>query len=63
MQACRVLEYPSFSLAYLLRHHCGVLADKKYQVADWRIRPLPEEMLKYAREDTHYLLFIYDKLR
>lgn len=62
-QACRVLEYPSFSLAYLLRHHCGVLADKKYQVADWRIRPLPEEMLKYAREDTHYLLFIYDKLR
>jgi exosome complex exonuclease RRP6 len=26
-------------------------------------RPLPEEMLKYAREDTHYLLYIYDKLR
>ena len=21
------------------------------------------EMLKYAREDTHYLLFIYDKMR
>jgi len=52
-----------FSLAYLLQHHCGVAANKKYQLADWRIRPLPEEMLKYAREDTHYLLHIYDKLR
>ena len=26
-------------------------------------RPLPEEMVKYAREDTHYLLYIYDHLR
>jgi len=35
----------------------------RYQLADWRIRPLPEEMLRYAREDTHYLLYIYDKLK
>lgn len=27
------------------------------------MRPIPEEMLKYAREDTHYLLYIYDVLR
>lgn len=26
-------------------------------------RPLPEEMLFYARSDTHFLLFIYDNLR
>lgn len=26
-------------------------------------RPLPEEMLNYARSDTHFLLFIYDNLR
>ncbi len=26
-------------------------------------RPLPEEMLQYARSDTHFLLFIYDNLR
>ena len=26
-------------------------------------RPIPDEMVKYAREDTHYLLYIYDKLR
>lgn len=40
---------------------CSVSADKQYQLADWRIRPLPEEMIKYAREDTHYLLYIYDR--
>ena len=26
-------------------------------------RPLPKEMLVYARSDTHFLLFIYDNLR
>ena len=25
-------------------------------------RPLPDEMVRYAREDTHYLLYIYDRL-
>lgn len=28
-----------------------------------RLRPLPKEMLAYARSDTHFLLFIYDNLR
>ena len=27
------------------------------------VRPLPTEMFRYAREDTHYLLYIYDRLR
>lgn len=27
------------------------------------MRPLPSEMQKYAREDTHYLLYIYDRIR
>jgi exosome complex exonuclease RRP6 len=40
-----------------------VQADKKYQMADWRIRPLPQEMVDYARADTHYLLYIYDNMR
>ncbi|KAF0976261.1 hypothetical protein FDP41_004936 [Naegleria fowleri] len=62
-QACRVLTLPGCSLAYLLKHYCGIEADKKYQLADWRVRPLPSEMVKYAREDTHYLLYIYDRLR
>lgn len=25
--------------------------------------PLPKEMTQYARDDTHYLLYIYDRLR
>ena len=62
-QAARVLELQRFSLAHLLKKYCDVDADKKYQLADWRKRPLSEEMLRYAREDTHYLLYIYDRLR
>eukprot|EP00163_Fabomonas_tropica_P020027 TRINITY_DN351_c0_g1_i1.p1 TRINITY_DN351_c0_g1~~TRINITY_DN351_c0_g1_i1.p1 ORF type:complete len:909 (+),score=249.30 TRINITY_DN351_c0_g1_i1:264-2729(+) len=62
-QAARVLEFPSYSLAYLLKYYCSVEADKKYQLADWRMRPLPAEMVRYAREDTHYLLYIFDRLR
>jgi len=62
-QASRVLEKKSHKLSTLLSDYCGVIADKKYQLADWRQRPLTEEMLKYAREDTHFLLYVYDCLR
>ena len=62
-QAARVLQLKGFGLAYLLSKYCGVNADKKYQLADWRVRPIPDEMMRYAREDTHYLLYIYDCLR
>lgn len=37
-QASRMLEFPRFSLAYLLSHFCGINVDKQYQLADWRIR-------------------------
>ncbi|KAG2173280.1 hypothetical protein INT43_004654 [Umbelopsis isabellina] len=61
--ASKTLELPSHGLAYLLKYYCDVDADKKYQLADWRIRPLPTEMFKYARSDTHYLLYIFDRMR
>ena len=32
-------------------------------MADWRARPLPEAMAHYARSDTHFLLYVYDRLR
>ena len=54
-QAARVLAYPSASLAYLLERHVGFNADKRYQLADWRIRPLPQHMIDYARADTRYV--------
>lgn len=49
-----------FGLANLVSHCCGLKLDKKYQTADWRQRPIPEEMEYYARCDTHFLLFCYD---
>ncbi|WWD18046.1 hypothetical protein CI109_102493 [Kwoniella shandongensis] len=61
--ACVVLNMAQRSLGSLLQQYCDFEADKRYQRADWRIRPLGEEMLHYARSDTHFLLFIYDSLR
>lgn len=62
-QAAKQLELPYLSLAYLLKTYCGIEPNKHFQLADWRIRPLPQELTKYAREDTHYLLYIKDVLR
>ena len=68
-----MLGFESFGLAYLLKRFCGVTANKEFQLADWRwafqlwlhgrIRPLTRDMKKYAREDTHFLLYIADELR
>ncbi|KAK1404600.1 3'-5' exonuclease domain-containing family protein [Heracleum sosnowskyi] len=62
-QASRVLKLERNSLEYLLNHYCEVAANKEYQNADWRLRPLTDDMLRYAREDTHYLLYIYDVMK
>ncbi len=56
-------DFTSHSLASLLLRYCSYITDKRYQRSDWRIRPLPEEMLVYARSDTHFLISIYDHLR
>ena len=62
-EAARVLGLEGKGLKFLLEKYVGIQADKKYQLEDWRRRRIPEDMLKYAREDTHYLLFIYDCMR
>jgi ribonuclease D len=64
-QACKLLNTDQKSLAYLLKNKTEAQfeADKKYQLADWRIRPLTKEMINYARADTHYLLEIYDNMK
>ncbi|KAJ6020710.1 hypothetical protein N7540_006214 [Penicillium herquei] len=61
--AANALGYPKRSLKFLLQKFVNFEADKRYQMADWRIRPLPSGMFDYARSDTHYLLFVYDHLR
>lgn len=59
-QAAKRLGMARLSLAFLLKHYCNIDADKSFQLADWRMRPLPENLLKYAQQDTHYLLYIFD---
>ncbi|KAL8690398.1 MAG: hypothetical protein Q9224_004414, partial [Gallowayella concinna] len=61
--ASRLLGYPKRGLAYLLHRFANFETDKRYQMADWRMRPLPEQMYDYARSDTHFLLYIFDNLR
>ena len=62
-QAAKQLDLPYLSLGFLMKRYCNLDPNKHFQLADWRIRPLPEELMKYAREDTHYLLYIKDILR
>lgn len=62
-EAARSLGFTGRSLAFLLKKYVDFDADKQYQLADWRIRPLPQEMLDYARSDTHFLLYCYDRVR
>ena len=50
-------------LGALYEQMLGIAADKKWQTADWRLRPLPRAALAYAREDTHWLLHVADRLR
>lgn len=57
-KACDVLSKPQRSLAYLLDTYCGIVTNKLLQKEDWRQRPLPAEMVQYARTDAHYLMYI-----
>jgi ribonuclease D len=60
MWASRILGWPAHGLADLLKSNFGVQINKKYQRANWGLRPLPPEQLDYARLDTHYLLALHD---
>jgi ribonuclease D len=60
MWASRILGWPAHGLAALLQTHFGVVLNKKYQRANWGLRPLPPEQLNYARLDSHFLLPLHD---
>jgi ribonuclease D len=60
MWASRILGWPAHGLAALLKDQFGVSLNKKYQRANWGLRPLPPAQLDYARLDTHYLLPLYE---
>ena len=60
--AAQLLGLKSFGLSALLERYFGVTLDKKHQRADWSMRPLPQDMLDYAAQDTTYLLDLRDRL-
>lgn len=63
MLAARLLGERHFGLSALVENHLGVKLDKGSQKADWAQRPLTERMETYARNDTHYLKPLADKLK
>ncbi len=62
MVAARTLGWPQAGLAPLLETHFGIKINKKHQRANWGRRPLTDELLAYARLDTHYLFALRDLL-
>ncbi|MGI9115544.1 MAG: ribonuclease D [Chthoniobacterales bacterium] len=62
MIATRLLGQREFSYAALVENFFGVQLTKGSQKANWALRPLSPQMEKYARNDTHYLLPLAEKL-
>jgi ribonuclease D len=63
MLAARLLGERHFGLGSLVEKFLGFQLDKGPQKADWARRPLTERMEQYARNDTHHLSPIADKLK
>jgi len=63
MAAGRILGLTRIGLAAILEDEFGVLLDKRFQRANWGVRPLSQPMLIYAREDTHYLIPLRNRLK
>jgi ribonuclease D len=62
MQADRILGRKKAGLDLLLHEKFGVTHNKRFQKADWGVRPLSPELLMYAALDTHYLIPVRDLL-
>lgn len=61
--AAQLLNEPGIGLAALLQKHLGITLDKKFQRADWSMRPLAPGMLEYAAGDTRNLATLRDILK
>lgn len=63
MIAARILGRKEVGLGSLLEAEFGIHLNKRFQRANWGQRPLPDDLLLYAKDDTHYLLPLREKLR
>jgi len=55
MVAARLVGERAFGLSALLDKFLNVQLDKRFQRADWSLRPLSSEMVRYAALDTRHL--------
>lgn len=62
MVAARIGGRKAVGLGSLLSEEFGVRQNKRHQRANWGQRPLPDDLLNYARMDTHYLIPLRDIL-
>jgi ribonuclease D len=60
--AARLVGMREFSYAALVEKYFGIQLAKGSQKANWAVRPLSTKMEEYARNDTHYLLALAEKL-
>jgi ribonuclease D len=60
--AARTLGWKRSGLGHLLSTIFCIEVDKRYQRSNWGKRPLTDEMLDYARLDTHYLIPLREHL-
>ena len=58
--ACRFLGLKERGLGSLLERNFNITSNKKYQKADWSMRPIKPEMIKYSVMDVAYLTKLYD---
>jgi ribonuclease D len=61
--AAQLLGIRAFGLAALLERYFDVKLEKKHQRADWSMRPLTQDMLDYAAQDTKYLIELRNRMR
>jgi ribonuclease D len=61
--AAQLLDEPGIGLAALLEKYLQLRIDKRFQRADWSVRPLSGEMLAYAATDTRHLAELRDIMR
>ena len=60
--AGRLLGYPRVALGTLVEEVLGFHLEKGHSAADWSVRPLREEMLRYAALDVEVLIELRDAL-